>query len=106
MGSGSNKVRSFLSQKIVKWKPCYFGAIVELLDLNKEQVRVNKYDISPLYPFVMMSGEFPVGGPIERKDVPVSELPNLFGLIKASVYNDKGFCPGFVRLARYTYQEG
>jgi hypothetical protein len=44
-----------------EWKECLIGGIVEVIDINKKQETVYKYDINGLYSYVRIAYDFPVG---------------------------------------------
>lgn len=80
----------FTREQQEKWKSCLMGGIVEVLDLNLKQETVHKYDINGLYSHVRLKDDFdyPIGEPELIVNPSVDRLRDLFGLIKATVYND------------------
>jgi hypothetical protein len=64
-----------------RWKDCYLGGIVELINLNKDKEKAYVYDINGLYTFVRLKYSYPIGVPEEISNPPISELSRLFGLI-------------------------
>lgn len=80
----------FTREQQEKWKSCLMGGIVEVLDLNLKQETVHKYDINGLYSHVRLKDgfDYPIGEPELIVNPSVDRLKDLFGLIKATVYND------------------
>ena len=64
------------------------GGICEVNGLNLKQEKMYRYDFNGLYTFVRLKYDYPVGEPKEIGNPPVGDLEELFGLIKAIVYND------------------
>nr|AGJ98076.1 truncated plasmid-related DNA polymerase [Glomus sp. DAOM 240422] len=75
----------FTREQQERWKSCLTGGIVEVLDLNLKQEVIHKYDINGLYVRFTQDFKYPIGEPEVILNPSVSDLPNLFGLIKAYV---------------------